>query len=359
MSMRMGEALSVTLFGESHGAAVGALLEGLPAGTPIDMEGLAQDMAARSPGGPLASKRQETDVCELISGVYEGHATGWPILILIRNRDARSSDYDFLPEHPRPGHADLPELTRSEGSSDPRGGGSHSGRLTAGLVAAASICRPLAATHGVDGIEAHTSTVGDIEAQGIENCPAGAGDDHARIRCRDADAARNMVKFVEQVRKQRDSVGSSVELRISGLPLGFGEPWFAGLEPALAHALMAIPGARAVEFGRGVHASRMRGSEHNDPWEATESGPRPAGERADGALGGLATGADLFVRLHLKPPSSIPQEQLTLHLETDEPKPLVVGGRHDPVLAPRVVPVVEAAARLVLCDLALRGGWSR
>ena len=136
--MRMGEALSVTLFGESHGPAVGALLEGLPAGTLIDMEALAQDMAGRSPGGPLASKRQETDDCELFSGVYEGRATGWPILILIRNRDARSSDYDFLPEHPRPGHADLPELTRSEGSSDPRGGGSHSGRLTAGLVAAAS-----------------------------------------------------------------------------------------------------------------------------------------------------------------------------------------------------------------------------
>ena len=355
--MRLGENLIVTLFGESHGAVVGALIEGMPAGIEIDAQRLATDMATRRPGGILASRRKETDECHILSGLFEGHTTGWPILLVIQNQDAKSNAYDFLPDQPRPGHADLPELVRSKGHSDPRGGGSNSARLTAGLVAAASLCRPLE-EQGDWSVEAHVHSIGEVVSSPIETLPEGEGEDYENTRCRDQAAASKMVDLVQQLRKQRDSIGSAVELRISALPLGFGSPWFDGIEPVLAHALMAIPGARAVEFGRGFAASRMLGSEHNDAWVETTAGIHPEGDRADGVLGGIATGADLFVKVHFKPPSSIPQEQQTLNLASGQKETLVVTGRHDPVLAPRAAAVVESVARLVLADLAMAGGES-
>ncbi len=355
--MRLGESLAVTLFGESHGDLVGALVEGIPPGVEIDAETLAEDLAKRRPGGHLSSKRAEDDQCFLLSGVNEGVSTGWPILLVIPNKDAKSSDYSFLPNHPRPGHADLPEFVRSKGSADLNGGGSHSARLTAGLVAAASICKPLEVALDLV-IEAHVHSMGDIVAEGIEGLPIGSGDEFEATRCRDPVAASLMIDVVEVARSERDSIGSSVELRIAGLPLGFGEPWFDGIEPVLARGLMAIPAARAVEFGRGFKSSRMKGSEHNDAWCYGEAGPELEGKRPDGALGGVSTGSDLFVKVHFKPPSSIPRTQSTLNLASGEMEDLLVKGRHDPVIAPRAVAVVESVARLVLVDLALSGGWS-
>ena len=355
--MRLGDTLAVTLFGESHGLVVGALVEGIPPGIKIDAESLADDLSRRRPGGHLASKRREDDECHILSGVNEGFTTGWPILLVIANKDARSSDYSFLPNHPRPGHADLPELVRSKGLSDLRGGGGNSARLTAGLVAAANLCRPIEENSDWQ-VEAHVHSIGDVVSAGIETLPSGIGEEWERTRCRDQEAAREMVALVEKMRSERDSIGSSVELRISGLPLGFGQPWYDGIEPALAKALMAIPAARAVEFGRGTKASQMRGSEHNDTWSNGDEGPKPKEIRADGALGGMATGGDLFVMVHFKPPSSISQSQNTLNLVSGEEEELIVLGRHDPVIAPRAVAVVESSARLVLSDLSIQGGWS-
>ncbi len=355
--MRLGDTLTVTLFGESHGLVVGALVEGVPPGIKIDAKSLVDDLSKRRPGGHLASKRNEDDECHIMSGVNEGFTTGWPVLLVIANKDVRSSDYSFLPDHPRPGHADLPELVRSKGHSDLRGGGGNSARLTAGLVAAASICRPIEDNSNWK-VEAHVRSIGDVVSSGIETLPIGSGEEWERTRCRDQVAAREMVLLVEKMRSKRDSIGSSVELRISGLPLGFGEPWYDGIEPALAKALMAIPAARAVEFGRGTKASQMRGSEHNDAWSESDGVPKPKEIRADGALGGMATGGDLFVIIHFKPPSSIAQAQNTLNLASGEEEELVVLGRHDPVIAPRAVAVVESSARLVLSDLSIKGGWS-
>ena len=324
--MRLGQNICVTLFGESHGTSVGSLVEGVPAGTIIDPDILMEDMIARRPGSKLASRRKETDEVEIMSGVYKGKATGEPILLLIRNRDVRSKDYDFLPDQPRPGHADYVSHIKSEGHADPRGGGSFSGRLTAGLVAAGSLSRRILPSEWK--VEARIHQIGGLdEAEGrvlAENC-----------------------------RKEKDSIGSSVILEISGLPIGIGEPWFDGLEPALAGALMAIPGARAVEFGRGVKAGKMKGSEHNDPWldDFTLS------DDADGALGGISTGSKLTVTITFKPPSSIAQPQKTWNEGLKEIRELIVKGRHDPVLAPRARMVVEAVARLVLADLGVRGGY--
>ena len=363
MGMTLGDNLRVTLFGESHGACVGALVEGMPAGTEIDESELSEAILRRRPGRKKLSSRSESDDCEILSGVYDGKATGWPILLLTRNSDVRSSDYSFLPDHPRPGHADMVEGIRSNGANDPRGGGSQSARLTFGLVAAGSQAKVLLEGAGWT-CSAHLHSLGEVRARPLfeldRNGQLDLSTDMGRLNCRDPEAAVRMSDQLDSVRKERDSVGSSVELLIEGLPIGVGEPWFDGIEPALARGLMAIPGARAVEFSSGASASAMRGSEHNDAWLAGDSVPILEGAdsaEADGALGGRSTSAPISVRVHFKPPSSIPREQLTLHLPSDEVLPLRVGGRHDPVIGPRAAPVVEAVAMLVLADLGMMGGY--
>jgi len=350
MGMSLGDSVRVTLFGESHGAAVGALLDGVPPGIPIDVETLIEDLRRRRPGRRLLSARAEPDHCEILSGVYEGQTTGYPILLLVRNQDAKSRDYGFLPNQPRPGHADLPEAARTGGAADLRGGGANSGRLTLGLVAAGSLIREAIGDVTVD---AHCSQIGPIIAQ-FQGEPEGEA--CTILNCNDTEAAESMLALVKSLRKAGDSIGSTVEARICNLPLGVGEPWFEGLEPALARGLMAIPGARGVEFGRGRESVTMQGSEHNDAW-----GPEqvPIGDDADGALGGMSTGAPLRVRVHFKPPSSIAVPQMTLHLPSGEMRELQIGGRHDPVIAPRATPVVEAVCRLIIADLLqIREDWS-
>ncbi len=324
--MSLGENMVVTLFGESHGPAVGALIEGMPANTKLDVDQLIDDMISRRPGSGLASKRKETDDVEILSGVNNGKTTGMPILLLIKNRDVKSKDYSFLPYQPRPGHVDHPISVKTGGAADLRGGGSFSARLTAGLVAAASISRNILPKEWK--IEATVGALGGLEGE-------------------------DGISLAEEARKEGDSLGSRVDLVISGLPVGFGEPWFEGIEPALARGLMAIPAARAVEFGRGVNAGLMRGSKHNDKWGEDMS----LDEGADGALGGMASGAPIHVRVTFKPPSGISKPQETFNQVTGMMEELAIKGRHDPVIAPRARPVVEAVARLVIADLGIQGGY--
>lgn len=350
--MRLGKLLTVTLFGESHGAMVGALIEGIPPGLPIDEDYIQQCMDMRRPGGHFASKRKESDMVEVSTGVYEGVSTGQPILLVIRNNDARSSDYSFIPNHPRPGHQDMVMNIRTDGYADLRGGGSSSARLTAGLVAAAAIISPLL---GEIQIDAHVGAIGDIEAKPIEICPPEWENDLCKsLRCRDPSAAELMKECIEKVRSERNSIGSRIDLRVTNLPIGIGEPWFDGIEPALGRAYFAIPACRGVEFGRGFSAVSMTGIEHNSPWGGSSSNPMQTGERPDGSLAGMTSGSDIHARIALKPPSSIAQEQTTLDLEEDAQKQLVVKGRHDPVLGPRGVSVAIAMTKIVLADLILR-----
>ena len=316
----------VTLFGESHGPAVGALIEGMPPNIEFDLEQLIADMISRRPGSGLASKRKETDDVEIMSGVHEGKTTGMPILLLIKNQDVRSKDYSFLPYQPRPGHVDHPINIKTGGAAALRGGGSFSARLTAGLVAAGSLTRSIIPEDWI--IETKVGALGGLEGE-------------------------EGIALAEQARKEGDSLGSRVDMVISGLPVGLGEPWFDGLEPALARALMSIPAARAVEFGRGVNAGKMRGSAHNDKWGVDMS----LSEGADGALGGMASGAPIHVRITFKPPSGISLPQETFNQISGMMEELAIKGRHDPVIAPRARPVVEAVARLVLADLGIQGGY--
>jgi chorismate synthase len=261
-----------------------------------------------------------------MSGVHNGKTTGMPILLIIKNRDVRSKDYSFLPYQPRPGHVDHPINIKTEGAADLRGGGSFSARLTAGLVAAGSLSRTIIPSEWK--VEATVGALGGLEGE-------------------------EGIALAEKARKDGDSLGSRVDLVISGLPVGLGEPWFDGIEPALARALMSIPAARAVEFGRGVKAGIMRGSEHNDTWGQDMS----LSEGADGALGGMASGAPIHVRITFKPPSGISKPQETFNQISGEMEELAIKGRHDPVIAPRARPVVEAVARLVLADLGVQGGY--
>ena len=235
--------------------------------------------------------------------------------------------------------------------------GSSSARLTAALVASAAVLSPLLSQLNVV-CEAQVGAIGQVEAREMNQCPPRWDNEACKeMRCRDPVAALAMVETVEAHRMQRNSIGSRVDLQITGLPLGLGEPWFDGLEPALARAMIAIPAARGVTFGRGFDAVRMTGLEHNDPWGGTAEKPILSGEKPDGVIAGLATGSPIHISVAFKPPSSIASEQHTLNLETETIEPLVVGGRHDPVLGPRAVAVVESMAKLVLCDLALRGGY--
>ena len=357
MHMHLGERIRLTLFGTSHGPRVGAILNGVPPGINLDYTAIEQAMASRRPGGRYASKRKEIDTVEILTGVLDGITTGEEIEISIANTDAKSRDYSFLPDHPRPGHQDMVMHKRTNGEADLRGGGSSSARLTAALVASAAVLYPLLIKLGID-CEAHVGAIWQVKAQAMELCPPRWENEACQeMRCRDPVAALAMIETVEQHRMENNSIGSRVDLCVTGVPLGLGEPWFDGLEPALARAMVAIPAARGVTFGRGFDVVQMSGLEHNDAWGGTVEHPILTGEKPDGVLAGLATGSPIHVSVAFKPPSSIASKQLTLNLATNSIEPLVVGGRHDPVLGPRAVAVVEAMAKLVLCDLALRGGF--
>jgi chorismate synthase len=354
MEMTLGKRLRVTIFGESHGKGVGALVQGIPAGIIIDKSIIAKKLSERKPGGELASARKEPDSCEIKSGTYNSKTTGYPVLLWINNQDASSKDYSFLPEIPRPGHADLPSHIRSKGNADLRGGGSHSGRLTAPLVAAAGLISNLRTDLGFE-IVSQVCTIGNINATPISISESQTSQTNAMklTNCKDEKAAEKMYDLIKSTSKMGDSIGSSVEVVICGLPIGIGEPWFDGLEPALARALMAIPAARAIEFGEGIAAVKMHGSEHNDSWK-DEAGSPKLSSNADGALGGFSTGAPIRVKVHFKPPSSISKTQTTLNISSGIQENLVVEGRHDPVIGPRAAPVVQSVCELVITDLILR-----
>ncbi|RJU83106.1 MAG: chorismate synthase [Candidatus Poseidoniales archaeon] len=357
MHMHLGERIRLSLFGTSHGPRVGALLTGVPKGIVLDTQAIQRAMDTRRPGGRYASKRKEPDIVEFRSGIEDGKTTGDEIEISIANKDAKSRDYSFLPDHPRPGHQDMVMHKRTNGEADLRGGGSSSARLTAALVASAALLSPLLEPLGIQ-CEAHVGAIGTVEALSMDDCPPRwENEDCQEMRCRDPAAASKMVETVEQHRMNRNSIGSRVDLQITGVPLGLGEPWFDGLEPALARAMMSIPAARGVVFGRGFDVVQMSGLEHNDAWGGSSEHPKLLGVKPDGVLAGLATGSPIHVSIAFKPPSSIASEQHTLNLASGNVEPLVVGGRHDPVLGPRAVAVVEAMAQIVLTDLALRGGF--
>lgn len=349
----IGQAFRVTTFGESHGAALGVIVDGCPAGLALSEEDFARDMARRRPGQSAATTpRQEADVVHLLSGVYEGRTTGTPIALVVYNKDPDPKAYEALKDLFRPGHADYTYWVKY-GHRDHRGGGRSSGRETLARVAAGVIAKKFLADVGVR-VVAHTSKVGDVDAGSFDEAVIETN----AIRCADPQAAKRMLKLIEKVRNEGDSIGGVVEVKATGVPPGLGEPVFDKLDADLAKALMSIPTIKGVEIGGGFSNSLMRGSESNDPFIKTPEGIKTATNLSGGVLGGISTGMPIECRVAVKPPSSIAHRQTTLTVDGEETE-LSVKGRHDPCVCPRVVPVAEAMVALVLADHVLRQRLAR
>lgn len=359
--MRWGERLQVTLFGSSHGPEVGAVVVGLPKGTAVDLERMQRELDRRRPvGRRLATKRQESDRLIVDSGLAEGKADGAPIRIHVANEDVRRGAYEPLRVTPRPGHADYPARIRYGPEFDLSGGGIFSGRMTVGLVVAGCLARELLDPKGVE-IASFVRSIGPVEA-----CvPAELGPAEilrrsavSEVGTPDPEAARRMESEIEVARRDGDSVGGIIETRTTGVPVGLGEPFFDSVESAIAHLAFSVPAVKAIEFGAGFSAARMRGSEHNDPFLLDAAGRvTTRTNHAGGILGGLTVGTPIVFRVAVKPTSSIAREQSTVDLERHANATLKVGGRHDPCIVPRAVPVIEAVTALALAELGLAGGF--
>jgi chorismate synthase len=340
-----GRIFRVEILGESHGPAVGAIIDGCPAGIPLSAADLEPDLSRRRSGAPGTTERREADLPELLSGVHEGRTTGAPILVLFWNADTRSADYEAFKRMPRPGHADFTSREKYGGFADPRGSGHFSGRVTAGLVAAGAVAK----------LALGAATARLAAAPGAAPPPRGAAPAF-ETRLLEAggrpvrDAAEAEAAAAE-AKAAGDSVGGLVEVRVRGLPVGLGEPFFDAAESLIAHAAFAVPGVRGVEFGDGFAAARMRGSRHNDPFVDASGATSRNG--SGGINGGITNGNELVVRFAVKPASTISAPQETLDFSSGEMAELAPGGRHDACIAIRAAVVLEAACAVALADLAL------
>jgi chorismate synthase len=342
-----GRLFRVSTFGESHGPAVGVCVDGAPPGIPLSEDDLQAQLDRRRPGqSAVTTPRSERDRAEILSGVFEGVTTGTPIGIVIRNEAQRSADYEKLKDVLRPGHADAVYLAKY-GRRDWRGGGRSSARETAVRVAAGAVAMKMLGMRGI-AIRGYSLEIAGVRAlqviaAEIEKNPA---------RCPDPDQAEAMVSRIEEAKAAGDSVGGIVEVVASGCPAGLGDPVFDKLEALIAHAMLSVGGVRGVEVGAGFEAARMSGSQYNDEPYAEGGGIRWRTNNAGGISGGISTGEDIVVRAALRPPASISKPQRTVDIR-GEGRMLEIGGRHDPCIVPRAVPVLEAMLALVLADCAL------
>ncbi len=344
-----GVLFRVTTFGESHGPALGAVIDGCPPGIPLVAAQIQHELDKRRPGrGQGESPRKEADQVEILSGTFDPNdacgerTTGTPIALLIRNQDARSRSYDHLKDIFRPGHGDITYQSKY-GIRDHRGGGRSSGRETVARVAAGAVAQALLSRHGIS-VTAYTVALGGVETD-VRDLSA---IEHNRLRCPDLETAARMEARIDEVRRQGDTLGGVVEVR-AACPPGLGEPVFDKLDAELARALMSIGAVKGVELGSGFQAAASLGSQNNDPISPNGF----LGNRAGGLLAGISNGEHLLVRAAIKPIPSIQQEQQTVNL-ANEAVTVRIGGRHDICAIPRIVPVCEAMVRLVLADQLLR-----
>jgi len=357
MGNSLGRWFRVTSFGESHGRCVGAVVDGCPAGLRLSEGDIQRELDRRRPGrSPLATRRAEEDRVEVLSGVFRGFTTGAPICMLVWNRDVDSTGYERRRWTPRPGHADYTAHIKYGGFNDYRGGGRFSGRITAGYVMAGAVAkRLLREALGVE-VLAHTREIGGIRAA---EASIGEIRDNAEgnpVRCADPEAADRMAEAIRRAAAEGDSLGGVVECVALNVPPGVGGPVFDTLEGNLAKALFAIPAVKAVEFGVGRGFSALRGSESNDAFIVREGRVATETNRAGGILGGISSGMPIVCRATFKPTPSIGRPQRTIDLASMRETTLEIGGRHDPCIVPRAVPVVEAMVAAVLADHALRAG---
>jgi chorismate synthase len=354
MGNTFGQLFRITTFGESHGGGVGVVIDGCPPNIELSDTEIQRELDRRRPSqSKITTQRKEEDRCEILSGVFNGKTLGTPIAILVRNKDARPDDYLEIAEKFRPSHADF-TYEAKYGIRNWQGGGRASARETIGRVAAGAVAKKILAVLHVElEIVAYVAQIHGVIAK-LNRSAVKAGDVEKNIvRCPDAAAAKQMVSFIEEVRGKGDSVGGVIECVVRGIPPGLGEPVFDKLDADLAKAMLSIPATKGFEIGSGFAATRMRGSQHNDPFEMRDGRIRAARNNSGGVQGGISNGEEIYFRVAFKPTATIGHEQKTVTRSREQTR-LAARGRHDPCVLPRAVPIVEAMAALVLCDHALR-----
>lgn len=345
----IGRKFRVSIFGESHGELIGVVMDGVPAGLELSEQDFEQDILRRKSGAKGTTPRIENDKPMIVSGTYEGHTTGAPLTVVFRNSNVHSQDYALFEAMPRPGHADLVAALKWDDCQDPRGGGHFSGRLTLPVVAAGVVAKKILSDATIlddtpfTGVNARIIELGGIPAP--DNCPD----------CNEGSSPATLLpaawqEAIDKAIAEGDSLGAVIECTVPDIEPGYGEPFWDSVESQIAHAVFAIPGVRAIEFGDGFKAAAMKGSEHNDP-----IGPdgRPLKNGAGGANGGITSGAPIVFRVALKPTSSIRKGQTTFNFEKGEMDVLEIPGRHDVCFALRAPVVVEAMTAIALADLVL------
>jgi chorismate synthase len=349
MPNSFGSLFRITTWGESHGAAIGVVVDGCPPNLPLTAGEIQAELDRRRPGqSDIVTPRKESDTVEILSGLYEGRTTGTPISMLVRNTDQRPSAYNEMMEKFRPSHADYTYQAKF-GLRDPRGGGRSSARETIGRVAAGAIAKKILTIAGPVEIRAFLTQVHDIAMPPLAKLPTLAEVEASPVRCPDPETAEKMIARIKEVRSHGDSVGGVIECRVRGLPVGLGEPVFDRLEADLAKAMLSLPATKGFEVGSGFAGAMLKGSEHNDPFEMREGKVRTTSNRSGGVQGGISNGEDLIFRTAFKPTATILQSQKTVNVKGEDTE-LAARGRHDPCVVPRAVPIVEAMTALVLLD---------
>jgi chorismate synthase len=351
-----GTLFRISTFGESHGPAIGVIIDGCPAGLAIDESFIQSELDRRKPGqSKITTQRKEDDTFKILSGVFEGKSTGTPIAVVIENQDQRSKDYSHIQNTFRPSHADYTYEVKY-GNRDYRGGGRSSARETAARVAAGAIAKLLLKQSGVD-VAAFVSQVGDIKAAHYTTLDLSKTEDNI-VRCPDQKTAEKMIALIEEVRLSRDTVGGIVTCVIRNTPVGLGEPVFDKLHAELGKAMLSINAVKGFEYGSGFEGIKLRGSQHNDEFYKEGDRIRTKTNHSGGVQGGISNGEDIYFNVAFKPVATIMQDQQSVDKEGNEAT--VSGkGRHDPCVVPRAVPIVEAMAALVLADFLLRARASK
>ncbi|MCB0632167.1 MAG: chorismate synthase [Saprospiraceae bacterium] len=347
-----GQAFRITTFGESHGKAIGVIIDGCPPGLDIDEEFIQSELDRRKPGqSAIVTQRKESDTAQVLSGVFEGKSTGTPIAMVIYNADARSKDYSHIADKYRPSHADYTYQVKY-GVRDYRGGGRSSARETAARVAAGAVAKLLLQQEGIQ-IQAYVSQVGHMALEKSYHELDLTETENNIVRCPDPAVAEAMIEYIKAVRKDGDTIGGVVNAVIKGCPAGWGEPAFDKLHADLGKAMLSINACKGFEYGSGFEGVRMRGSEHNDQFYTEDGAVKTKTNHSGGIQGGISNGMDIYFRVAFKPVATIVPEQASIN-EAGEEVTVVGKGRHDPCVVPRAVPIVEAMAALVLVDHMLR-----
>ncbi|PYJ79374.1 MAG: chorismate synthase [Verrucomicrobia bacterium] len=354
MGNAFGQLFRVTTFGESHGGGVGVVIDGCPPNIDISDAEIQRDLDRRRPGqSKITTQRKEEDRCEILSGVFAGKTLGTSIAVLVRNKDARPEDYAQMKRAFRPSHADF-TYEAKYGIRNWQGGGRASARETIGRVAAGAVAKKiLSILYSEFEIVAYVAQIHEVIAKVNRSVVKMKDVDRNVVCCPDSTAAKRMKALIEQIRAEGDSVGGVIECVVRGVPPGLGEPVFDKLEADLAKAMLSLPATKGFEIGSGFAAARMRGSEHNDPFEMRAGKIRTATNNSGGVQGGISNGEEIYFRVGFKPTATIAREQKTVTASHKETR-LGARGRHDPCVLPRAVPIVEAMATIVLCDHALR-----